>query len=249
MRNDDVELAVDEMMGKYTPNSTSEKATSVKICGLMHSDTIRAIAGLPIDQVGFIFAPSKRQVTPKQAKEMSVLLKSVYAENGLRAPETVGVFVSPTRELIEETMAKASLDVIQLHSPEPVEFCQWIKETYPVKLYKVISVSQSSQIQQQLKLLQSYVGYVDAILLDTYDPIVGGGTGQTFSWNIITEYLAWTKQHGLQLIIAGGLDEANVAELITEYQPDGVDISSGVETQGTKDPLKIKRFVERVKGL
>jgi phosphoribosylanthranilate isomerase len=204
---------------------------------------------MPIDQVGFIFAPSKRQVTPKQASEMIALLKSSYAEHTSIAPQTVGVFVNPTQELIAETLAKAPLDVIQLHSPEPVEFCQWIKDNYKVKIYKVISVSESSRIQQQLKLLQPFVGIVDAILLDTYDPIVGGGTGKTFAWHCITEYLAWTQKHGLKLIIAGGLDEDNVVQLITDYHPDGVDISSGVETDGSKDPLKIKRFVERVKGL
>lgn len=227
----------------------TQTPTTVKICGLMHLDTVRAIADLPIDQVGFIFAPSKRQVTPKQAGEMITLLKSIYAEHNTAAPKTVGVFVNPTQELIAQTMAKASLDIIQLHSPEPVEFCQWIKENFDVKVYKVISVSESSRIQQQLKLLQSYVGVVDAILLDTYDPIVGGGTGKTFAWHCITEYLAWTKKHNLQLIVAGGLHEENIAQLIAEYNPDGVDISSGVETDGSKDPLKIKRFVERVKGL
>jgi phosphoribosylanthranilate isomerase len=230
-------------------NPEAKTPTSVKICGLMNVDTIQAIANLPIDQVGFIFAPSKRQVTPKQAGEMIDVLKSVYAEHNSVAPKTVGVFVNPTRELIRETLANAPLDIIQLHSPEPVEFCQWINDTFDVKIYKVISVSESSQIQQQLKLLQSYLGVVDAILLDTYDPIVGGGTGKTFAWNCITEYLAWTKQHGLQLIAAGGLHEENVAQLIADYHPDGVDISSGVETDGSKDPLKIKRFVERVKGL
>jgi phosphoribosylanthranilate isomerase len=223
--------------------------TSVKICGLMNVDTVLAIADLPIDQVGFIFAPSKRQVTSKQAGEMIALLKRVYAEHSSLTPKTVGVFVNPTREQISETLAKVPLDIIQLHSPEPVEFCKWIKDTFDVKIYKVISVSVSSQIQQQLKLLQSYAGVVDAILLDTYDPIVGGGTGVTFAWHCITEYLAWTKKHGLQLIVAGGLNEENVALLIADYHPDGVDISSGVETDGSKDPLKIKRFVERVKGL
>jgi phosphoribosylanthranilate isomerase len=61
--------------------------------------------------------------------------------------------------------------------------------------------------------------------------------------------MAWTGKHGLNLIIAGGLDENNVVQLIADYHPDGVDISSGVETNGSKDPMKIKRFVERVKGL
>jgi phosphoribosylanthranilate isomerase len=227
----------------------TQKAASVKICGLMNLETVLAIANLPIDQVGFIFAPSKRQVTPKQASEMIAFLKSSYAEHALIPPQTVGVFVNPTQELIAETLAKAPLDIIQLHSPEPVEFCLWIKDNYKVKIYKVISVSESSQIQQQLKLLKPFVGIVDAILLDTYDPIVGGGTGKTFAWHCITEYSAWTQKHGLQLIIAGGLDEDNVEQLIADYHPDGVDISSGVETDGSKDPLKIKRFVERVKGL
>jgi phosphoribosylanthranilate isomerase len=229
------------------------KSTSVKICGLMNLNTMGVIAKLPIDQVGFIFAPSKRQVTPQHAGEMIALLQSFYADpahtpSSRHAPKTVGVFVNPTRELIAETMAEAPLDVIQLHSPETVEFCQWIKDTYQVSLYKVISVSESSEMKQQLELLEPYAKVVDAILLDTYDPLVGGGTGKTFAWHCITEYLAWTRQFGLKLIVAGGLNEDNVEQLMADYHPDGVDISSGVETNGSKDPVKIKAFVERVKG-
>jgi phosphoribosylanthranilate isomerase len=223
------------------PNSTS-----VKICGLMNVDTIRAINHLPIDQIGFVFAPSKRQVSAKQAGEMISLLRSSCTE---AVPQTVGVFVNPTKELITQTMAEAPLDVIQLHSPEPIEFCQWIKANFQVRIYQVISVSETSEIQRQLELLLPYAEFVDAILLDTYDPVVGGGTGKTFAWHCITEYLTWTRKFGLKLIIAGGLNAENVAQLIADYEPDGVDISSGVETEGSKDPLKIQAFVERVKGL
>jgi phosphoribosylanthranilate isomerase len=222
------------------------KSTSVKICGLMNVDTIHAITHLPIDQVGFVFAPSKRQVSPKLAGEMISLLRSGDAD---AVPQTVGVFVNPTRELIIQIMAEAPLDVIQLHSSETVEFCQWIKETFQVKIYQVVSVSESSEIQHQLELLLPFCEVVDALLLDTYDPIVGGGTGRTFAWHCITEYLAWTREYGLQLIVAGGLNAENVAQLIADYEPDGVDISSGVETDGSKDPYKIQAFVERVKGL
>jgi phosphoribosylanthranilate isomerase len=221
-------------------------STKVKICGLMNTETIRAINHLPIDQVGFIFAPSKRQVSPKQAGEMISLLRTSYSE---AVPQTVGVFVNPTKELLIQTMAEAPLDVIQLHSPETVEFCRWIKENFQVKIYKVISVSESREIQHQLDELIPYAEVVDAILLDTYDPIVGGGTGQTFSWHCIPEYLAWTRKNGLKLIVAGGLNAENIDQLIADYEPDGVDISSGVETDGSKDPLKIQAFVERVKGL
>jgi phosphoribosylanthranilate isomerase len=96
--------------------------------------------------------------------------------------------------------------------------------------------------------LDPYRGLCDSILLDTYDPIVGGGTGETFAWNRIPAYQAWAAEAGMPLIIAGGLKPDNVGELITNYKPDGVDVSSGVETAGAKDILLIKAFIERVRS-
>jgi tryptophan synthase beta subunit len=231
--------------------------TTVKICGLMDLDTIRSIAHLPLDQVGFIFAPSKRRVTPALAGEMIALLKSLRADacnnaplaGTLHVPEAVGVFVNPTRDEISQTLAAAPLDIVQLHSQETPEFCRWVKETFKVKLFKAVAISATTDLQAQLLLLQPYAEIVDAILLDTYDPIIGGGTGKTFAWHSIADYLTWTRKHNIKLIVAGGLHADNVAGLIAAYHPDGVDVSSGVETAGNKDAVLIKTFVERVKGL
>jgi phosphoribosylanthranilate isomerase len=204
-----------------------------------------------------VFAPGKRQVTPQHAGEMIALLKNHSADslnnasrvNALYVPEAAGVFVNPTVEEIAQTLAAAPLDIVQLHGQESPEFCRWVKETFKVKLFKAVSISETIDVEEQLALLQPYTDIVDAVLLDTYDPIVGGGTGKTFAWHYIADYLTWTRKHDIKLIVAGGLHADNVAGLIAEYQPDGVDVSSGVETAGIKDVVLIKTFVERVKGL
>jgi phosphoribosylanthranilate isomerase len=188
---------------------------------------------------------------------MIALLKSDIADtinkashvNALHVPEAVGVFVNPTVDEITQTLAAAPLDIVQLHGQETPEFCRWVKETFMVKLFKAASISESMEVEEQLALLQPYADIVDAVLLDTYDPIVGGGTGKTFAWHYISVYLTWTRKHDIKLIVAGGLHADNVAGLIAEYKPDGVDVSSGVETAGIKDVELIKTFVERVKGL
>lgn len=95
--------------------------------------------------------------------------------------------------------------------------------------------------------IDAYVGTIDALLLDTYDPLYGGGSGKTFAWDRIPAYQAWTHQHGIPLFVAGGLTADNAEKLVHEYHPEGLDVSSGVETNGVKDIAKITAFVERVK--
>jgi len=224
-----------------------EVPTSVKICGLSNPQTVHSITHLPIDQIGFLFAQSKRQVSAELAAEMI----AIYKNNGViekNVPEFVGVFVNPTRQQLIDTIAVAPLDIVQLHSEASVEECRWIKEDLKLKVYKVVSISETSDPAQHLTLLQPYVPFIEAILLDTYDPLVGGGTGLKFTWSCIPHYLQWTRQAGIKLIVAGGLNADNVRQLIADYHPDGVDVSSGVETNGIKDAEKIKLFVDRVKG-
>lgn len=90
-----------------------------------------------------------------------------------------------------------------------------------------------------------YAGTVDAFLLDT----PGGGTGRRFAWDVIPGYAAAARELGVPLFVAGGLDPGNVTDLVGRYGPDGVDVSSGVETDGAKDPAKIAAFLERVRDI
>ncbi len=219
----------------------------VKICGIQSIEMIDAIAHMPMDYIGFVFAKSRRQVTANQAGEMIARLR----ERTGSQIETVGVFVNPTLDELRAIVAVAPLDVIQLHGQEIPECCQLIKDTLGKKVFKVFSVPPVEDglmgVQTVVEQLDAYKDCVDAIMLDTFDPVTGGGSGKTFSWEHIPMVQQWSKQNGCPLLIAGGLNPDNVERLINAYSPNGVDVSSGVETEGMKDPIKIRTFIERVK--
>lgn len=222
---------------------------TVKICGLQSVEVLKSIVHLPIAHIGFVFAPSKRQVTPEKAAELIAYLKSEEA-NGQSVPRTVGVFVNPTKEQLIEILAVAPLDIVQLHSQETPAFCGWVREHFGVQVFKSVSISKTEDqiptLDSVAAQLNPYIGKVDAVLLDTFDPVYGGGSGTTFAWDCIPVYQEWARTAGIQLLVAGGLRHDNVDQLVNAYAPDGVDVSSGVETDGVKDIAKITAFVERV---
>lgn len=226
-------------------------AASIKICGIRSLEQLRPILHLPIDHIGFVFAPSKRRVTAEEAAPMVALLR----EQAVAL--SVGVFVNPTMEELRHVMRIAPLDVIQLNGQEGAAFCAEIKEAFGVRLFKALPIAPAEAVEESSpeaaaaeadNLLAPYAGIVDAILLDTYDPVVGGGTGHAFAWERIPPYLKRANELGMKLLVAGGLHPDNVGGLVAEYKPDGVDVSSGVETDGVKDTNKIIAFVERVKS-
>lgn len=209
----------------------------IKICGIRTKDIAESTSLLQPDLLGFMFAESKRRVTPQQAGEMIAAFKRT-GSTALAA----GVFVNPSLDELQQTLDDAPLDLIQLHGLESADMCRAIKARFPgILLYKVFAVS--SEDLPALSRLEPYRGVVDGIMLDT----VGGGTGSVFAWEVIPDYSVWAKEAGIPLLVAGGLDPDNVAELVTRFEPDGVDVSSGVETNGSKDINKIKAFIERVK--
>lgn len=188
--------------------------TSIKICGLKDTETLSSILHLPIDHIGFVFAKSKRQVTPQQAGELIRVIADWKAA-GNAAPLTVGVLVNPSREELTVILNEAPLDILQLHGHETPEECQWIKNEFPgVQLWRVVSVTQTRQEESNYEAhrltdaialqLDPYKDVVDAILLDTFDPVYGGGSGKTFSWETIPPYQAWSRATGIPLLIAGG---------------------------------------------
>ncbi|WJH34193.1 phosphoribosylanthranilate isomerase [Paenibacillus sp. CC-CFT747] len=221
-------------------------AAEVKICGITDEATLERILSYPIDYIGFMFAPSKRRITAAQAGRFLELMR---ATGLVPLPRTVGVFVNPTEEYMSEVMEQAKLDVIQLHGQESPLLCRYARDKFGVKVFKVISIRPDSGSKEAEEQLSPYRGAADAILLDTFEPVHGGGGGKTFAWDLIPGYREAARKLGMKLLVAGGLTSDNVAGLIERYQPDGVDVSSGVETEGVKDSTKILAFVERVKGL
>lgn len=218
----------------------------VKICGLQDVEVLKSMKHLAVDFIGFVFSRSKRQVTAAQAAS----LVQVLSEWEIRPlPKSVGVFVNPTVEEIKEIVRQVPLDVIQLHGNESPGLCQELRAKFGVKVFKVFSLNNDpNQAAEDIDVtLAPYEGVVDAVLIDTFDPVYGGGSGQTFSWDRSIPYQLWARKMQIPLFVAGGLGPDNVHELVNGYAPGGVDVSSGVETNRVKDINKMTAFVERVK--
>jgi len=234
--------------GSGDVNLQNRPATAVKICGLQDVEVLKSMINLPVDYIGVVFAPSRRRITPEQGAELRTVLLDWTMFN---RPKLAGVFVNPALEELESIMKVSRLDVIQLHGQESPEFCEEVKQRFGTEVFKAFSFPKdetgSLADDTALLALDPYKNVVDAILLDTYDPLYGGGSGKTFAWERIPPYAEWARKQGITLFVAGGLQPDNVQQLIQTYAPDGVDVSSGVESEGVKDIAKITAFVERVK--
>jgi len=211
--------------------------TRIKICGIRDENHALAAVEAGADFIGLVFAPSKRQVTPTKACEIASAVKK-----SSDATKVVGVFVNAPASQVNEIADFCALDWVQLSGDESWEYCREVVE--PV--IKAIRIGQQSpeELYSELsaggELLPSQ-GFIT--LLDSQVEGKYGGTGESFNWNIARQV---AKR--FPVIIAGGLDPENVARLIETVRPWGVDVSSGVETNGLKDASKIRAFVKAVRS-
>lgn len=191
--------------------------TKVKICGLSTREAVEAAVNSGADYIGFVFAKSKRQVGIKQASHLAQFIPKTV--------QKVGVFVSPTLMELQEAIVKVPLDLVQIHG----EFSDEDFEKLDVPSIRAISVE---------KTLEEIETKADFLLFDA--PLAG--SGKTFDWELL-------KDENIEkpYFLAGGLTVDNVKQAITFFRPYAVDVSSGVETDGKKDLLKIMRFIESVK--
>lgn len=196
----------------------------VKICGIKTVEAANAAVQAGTDFIGFVFAPSKRQITPNAAAQIVHTLPQHVKK--------VGVFVNETVENMIEIAEKVGLDVMQLHGDEPAS----VAEQLPYQVIKAFPVN-----RDKLSMIQNYP--CDYYLLDS--PIGGnrGGNGTTFDWDLANDLTIDRKK----VILAGGLTSENIQAAIERVQPAGVDISSGVETNGEKDFNKIQQFIHNAK--
>ena len=191
--------------------------TKVKICGLSTKEAVETAVSARADYIGFVFAPSKRQVTLEQAAELAKLIPVNVKK--------VGVFVLPSRAQLLEAIEKVGLDLIQVHGQVGDD----LFEDLPCASIQAVQVDGNGHV------LHSRADY---LLFDA--PVAG--SGQTFDWAQL-DTIGLTQP----FFIAGGLNEDNVVKAIQHFTPYAVDVSSGVETDGQKDHEKIRRFIERVK--
>ncbi|MFJ7665845.1 phosphoribosylanthranilate isomerase [Lysinibacillus sp. NPDC097195] len=199
--------------------------TKVKICGLKEVQHVQAAVRAGADAIGFVFAPSRRQVSIEQAQQLAK-----HVPEGVRK---IGVFVNPTPEELRVAVSSVPLDYVQYHGEETPEFI--VQQGYPS--IKALSVHCAEDVQAAT----SYD--VDYYLFDAPGTDYKGGSGHTFDWTLLeTAGIPHEK-----LILAGGLKIENIHEALSLVGPYMVDVSSGVETEGSKDTKKIATFLHAVK--
>ena len=199
----------------------------IKICGITNEEDGLAAARFGADALGFIFAPSPRRITPEKAREIIKVLPPLV--------QTVGVFVNEELEEVSSIAEMCGLDILQFHGSEPHDYCK----SFDHRVIKAVRLKN----RQDLKNLTKYDGVVHAMLLDTYVEDKLGGTGMTFNWE-------WAAEAGeyRRIILAGGLNPANVGAAISIAKPYGVDASSRLEhSPGIKDHEKMAEFIEEVR--
>lgn len=210
----------------------------IKLCGMMKPCDIEYANRVKPDFAGFIFANTRRKISAAQAKQFREALDAEIP--------AVGVFVNEDISVITSLVQNGCIDLIQLHGEEDADYIRRLREVCDVPVIKAVKVQTVEQIRQAAALP------VDYLLLDTYRKGVLGGTGEAFDWELLREAKAAAgdtaegELFGKPYFLAGGLHAGNLREAaaLGSY---GLDVSSGIETDGSKDFTKMVKVMELVR--
>ena len=202
------------------------KPVRVKICGISDPEIALAAVEAGADALGFVFAPSRRQVTTGQARDIIETLPPFVAR--------VGVFVNAAPTRVTEIALHCGLTAVQLSGDEPPGYDALLN----IPIIRTLRVGNGRPLPD----LKEY--RAGAFLFDTYREGSYGGTGIAFDWSLLKKINCPGP-----LILAGGLDAANVREAVRLVRPYAIDVSGGVETGGRKDIQKIREFINLAKGV
>lgn len=192
--------------------------TLVKICGLTSDEDVDCINRLHPDMVGFVFyRPSRRFIDAAKATELRSRL-----DPGIQA---VGVFVDEDPLVIADLVHKGIISAVQLHGFEDDEYIRGLRKLVDVPIIKAFVVRSREDLEHARR------SQADMVLLDS-----GKGSGKGFDWSLVGDL-------GRDYILSGGLSPGNVSDAVARMHPFGVDVSSGVESDGVKDPAKVRDFI------
>lgn len=193
--------------------------TKVKLCGLTRPCDVDCVNELNPDYIGFVFFPkSKRNVTKKQAKELKAKLNPNI--------KAVGVLVNAELDFVANLLDEGIIDVAQLHGSEDADYIAALRKRTDKPIFKAYTIKSAEDVSL------ANASTADLVLVDS-----GKGSGMTFSWELL-------KEMKRDYLLAGGLNLDNIQSALDTLHPYGLDVSSGIETDGLKDPEKMKKFVE-----
>ena len=213
----------------------------VKFCGITQLDTVPVLLETGPDYVGFVFAPSKRQVTVEQAQSIARDLRdSLKITNGDKSSSPVGVFVNEMIPTIVEIAKAVPLSIVQLHGDETIAYIETLRNQLQEQQLESVEIWKAIQVQGKEDMLPWEQAPIDGLVVDAYSKKERGGTGKTIDWSLL---------EGVQVpyYLAGGIGLHNVVRAIRRLQPYGLDMSSSLETNGQKDAKKMSTMSQLIK--
>lgn len=201
----------------------------LKLCGLRFPEDIAMVNEYSPDYIGFVFAGTKRRITPEAAAELGVRLNS-----GIKK---VGVFVNEPPEELASAAKTAALDAVQLHGDENEEYIQAVRGLFGGEIWKAVRVRCPMDVTEAQRLS------ADMLLYDSFVQGEYGGSGKRADLSAIL-----SARPEKPFFLAGGLNAQNLEEILAKIRPYGLDISSGFETDGKKDRQKLEALMNALKG-
>lgn len=215
----------------------------IKLCANTNPSDVQLAIDVAADAVGFVFARSPRHVAPEQVAAITAELPSDLTQ--------IGVFETQDFDEIEFTLHTAGLHGVQLHGELDFLLAERLRNAFDSTFFLIQSLHWSLDrdpaasertLRDELRAIARHRA-ADAVLIDTRTAKASGGTGTAFDWERARDVLS-AESGKLRIILAGGLDSANVAEAIRTLRPWGVDVASGVESfPGKKDPARVRAFI------
>jgi len=238
MRSTDKVAKLAELYGPVTEHNYKVK---VKFCGISNEETVPVLGETRPDHVGFIFAPSKRQVTREQAHSIAHSLQNALQDRTIDKPIShVGVFVNETISNVIEIAKEVPLSVVQLHGDEDIAYIELLRNHLQEEQLDSVQIWKAIQVQGKEDIVAWEKAPIDGLVLDAYSKEERGGTGKTIDWSLLEDVQ-------VPYYLAGGIGLHNVARAIRRLQPYGLDMSSSLETNGQKDANAIRTMSQLIK--
>lgn len=213
--------------------------TQIKICGLRSAEAASVASECGADFLGFVFVDGvRRQLQPDEAAQIINEYRSSTQVS--KSTKLVGLFRNQSLDFVNQTAAETDLDFIQLCGEEDPDYVSRLN----LPIFRQIRVKDGTKPKDLYKTVESHLNAGHRVILDRFDIDTPGGSGRSFNWSA-AEGVAEQSN----VLLAGGLKSENVQAAISQLAPWGVDVSSGVETDGIKDPKLIKAFIEAVRAI
>ena len=228
-------------ISESNPVTEQNYQPKVKFCGITQLDTLPVLLETRPDYVGFIFAPSKRQVTVEQAQSITKSLQDgLNTTSGAQCSSCVGVFVNEDISKVVNTVKQVPLDVVQLHGDETIAYIETLRNQLQEQQLESVEIWKAIQVRGKEDMLPWEHAPIDGLVVDAYSKEERGGTGKTMDWSLL---------EGVQIpyYLAGGIGLHNVARAIRRLQPYGLDMSSSLEINGRKDAKKMSTMSQLIK--